>query len=529
MPMDLMLLVARLVLAAVFAVAGIAKLLDQPGARQALTGFGVPTRLAPPLALLLPVVELAVAVALLPLASAWWGAAGAFGLLCLFLAAIAISLARGQAPDCHCFGQLHSEPAGWSTLLRNAGLAAVAAFVLLAGGDRPGTSLTGWLGGLTGSEQLGLAAVLLAAGVLGAQWWLLLHLLAQNGRLLGRVEQLEAGADVEPAGRRGAPEPVVQPRGLPVGSPAPGFSLSGLYGETMTLDALRAAGKPVFLLFTDPKCGPCTALLPDLARWQREHAGRLTIVPVSVGDAEANRQKASAHGIATTLLQQGREISDAYQAQGTPAAVLVRPDGTIGSPPGFGAPAILRLLDATLAGLEETPGPAAKATAPTANGARLAENGAALPSRQPQPAQAALAPMATRGRPAPDFTLPDLDGEHVGLSSYRGSETLMLFWNPGCGFCQRMLDDLKAWEAELPESAPALLVISTGGVETNREMGLRSTIVLDQGFQVGRRFGASGTPSAVLIDREGKIASSVAVGAPAVLELAGRRPSPTTM
>ena len=56
-----------------------------------------------------------------------------------------------------------------------------------------------------------------------------------------------------------------------------------------------------------------------------------------------------------------------------------------------------------------------------------------------------------------------------------------------------------------------------------------STVVLDQSFQIGRRFGASGTPSAVLIDREGQIASSVAVGAPAVFELAGRRPSPTTM
>ena len=36
----------------------------------------------------------------------------------------------------------------------------------------------------------------------------------------------------------------------------------------------------------------------------------------------------------------------------------------------------------------------------------------------------------------------------------------------------------------------------------------------------GRAFGANGTPSAVLIDGEGKIASEVAVGAPSILELA---------
>jgi hypothetical protein len=43
---------------------------------------------------------------------------------------------------------------------------------------------------------------------------------------------------------------------------------------------------------------------------------------------------------------------------------------------------------------------------------------------------------------------------------------------------------------------------------------------LDQQFATGRAFGASGTPSTVLIDAEGKVASEVAVGAPAVMELA---------
>jgi len=46
-------------------------------------------------------------------------------------------------------------------------------------------------------------------------------------------------------------------------------------------------------------------------------------------------------------------------------------------------------------------------------------------------------------------------------------------------------------------------------------------VVLDQHFAVGRAFGANGTPSAVLVDEEGKVASEVAVGAQAVLELAG--------
>jgi thiol-disulfide isomerase/thioredoxin len=102
-----------------------------------------------------------------------------------------------------------------------------------------------------------------------------------------------------------------------------------------------------------------------------------------------------------------------------------------------------------------------------------------------------------------------------------GSETLVLFWNPGCGFCQQMLPDLKEWEMQAPKDAPRLVVVSAGSEEANREMGLTSPVLLDQSFATGRAFGASGTPSAVLVDAQGKVASEVAVGAPGVLELAG--------
>ncbi len=51
-------------------------------------------------------------------------------LLSVFVVGITYNLARGRNPECHCFGQLHSAPAGWKTLARNGVLAAVAGFVL---------------------------------------------------------------------------------------------------------------------------------------------------------------------------------------------------------------------------------------------------------------------------------------------------------------------------------------------------------------------------------------------------------------
>ena len=83
-----------------------------------------------------------------------------------------------------------------------------------------------------------------------------------------------------------------------------------------------------------------------------------------------------------------------------------------------------------------------------------------------------------------------------------------------------MLDELKAWEASPLKGAPRLLVVSTGDGEANRALGLRSTILLDETFATGHAFGARGTPSAVLLDPEGRIASPVVAGQSAVLDLA---------
>lgn len=58
--MDSFLLVARLLLALVFALTGAAKLADRAGSRQAIVDFGLPAGLASPLGVLLPLCELAV-------------------------------------------------------------------------------------------------------------------------------------------------------------------------------------------------------------------------------------------------------------------------------------------------------------------------------------------------------------------------------------------------------------------------------------------------------------------------------------
>ena len=124
------LLLSRFLLAAVFAVAGVAKLADRTAFRKTLGDFGVPDALAPPFAWLLPIAELIFAAALFPVATAVWGAAGMLAMLVAFCVAISVNLALGRRPDCRCFGQVHSTPIGWTTLARNALLSAIAVFVI---------------------------------------------------------------------------------------------------------------------------------------------------------------------------------------------------------------------------------------------------------------------------------------------------------------------------------------------------------------------------------------------------------------
>src|ERR1700674_1163700 len=133
--MSIIVLAARLLLAAVFTVAGIAKLLDLAGSRKSLADFGVPAWLSKPLGVFLPLAELVCAAALIPSASAVWGARGVAALLAIFIAGISINLARGRTPDCHCFGQLSSSPVSWKTLARNVVLLALAGVVVAQGRD----------------------------------------------------------------------------------------------------------------------------------------------------------------------------------------------------------------------------------------------------------------------------------------------------------------------------------------------------------------------------------------------------------
>jgi methylamine dehydrogenase accessory protein MauD len=321
-------LAIRVLLAAVFVTAAVAKTARRRGTPAALRAFGVPSSAAQPVGWLLPAAELVVAVALLPVALARYGALAAATLLAVFTTAVAYQLARGRQPACNCFGQVHSAPIGKSTLLRNAGLLALAVVAAVYGWRQPGPSAVAWLGE---PLQAAIAALALLAAVEAA---VLVALLRRHGHALIRLAGLDEAAPVE--------------AGLPIGAEAPGFDLPDLGGEIVSLATLRERGLPLLLLFSDPACGPCSALLPQVGRWQREHDDELTVVVISNGDVADNHVSASEHGLTLLLRQEAHAVGLAYGANGTPMAVLVDLAGQIASSLAAGRDAIGDLVAGVL-------------------------------------------------------------------------------------------------------------------------------------------------------------------------------------
>ena len=485
---------SRLLLAAVFAAAGVAKLADVTGSRRTLTGFGLPIGLAVPLGVVLPVLELIVAGALIPTTTALYGAAGALTLLVAFTGGITVSLLRGLRPECHCFGQLHSEPVGWRVLARNAVLAALALLVVVAGRDDPGPGVLAWLAPLSAGERLIALGGALGLALMAGQVALLLRIVRQNERLLSSpVIRSGEPATPDPAGSHAARHDRL-PALLPVGSPAPEFALPSMDGPTVTLGTLLAAGKSIVLVFSDPNCAPCGALMPRIAAWRREHGHALEFAIVSRGTVAANRARVQEHGLPHVLLQRDREVALAYGMPGTPSALLVNHDGTIGSGPVSGDVDIGKFV-ATAA-----------AYAPPV--ARSSGDRSQAP---------ALRTAEAPGRLAPDFTLPDLDGRAVSLSRYRGKPAVILFWHPGCGFCKRILDTVQAWDARPEAERAQLLVVAAGSLEDNRALGLNSSVVLDPDLAISRLYGVRGTPSLAFVDEDGRLAGAPVEGGPSVL------------
>lgn len=125
------------------------------------------------------------------------------------------------------------------------------------------------------------------------------------------------------------------------------------------------------------------------------------------------------------------------------------------------------------------------------------------------------AEIAHEGEPAPDFSLPPLDGgAPVSLSSLRGRVVLLNFWATWCVPCESEMPAMERLHRALAGQPFELLAVSVDeraeDVRAFRDrLGLTFPILQTEGGSeakaVAQRWGTFRYPESWLVDREGRV------------------------
>lgn len=129
--------------------------------------------------------------------------------------------------------------------------------------------------------------------------------------------------------------------------------------------------------------------------------------------------------------------------------------------------------------------------------------------------------VAMPGDVAPEFELPDLDGETHKLSDYlhQGNHVVLLWYNPTCRYMVKHFDTFGSMQRihdEFADKGFVWVAINSGSeesgtadIELNREMkserGIEYPILMDTDGTVGTMYRIKSTPCFVVMDEEGVV------------------------
>ena len=111
---------------------------------------------------------------------------------------------------------------------------------------------------------------------------------------------------------------------------------------------------------------------------------------------------------------------------------------------------------------------------------------------------------------APDFTLPQLDGQTLRLSSYRGKVVLLDFWATWCVPCREEIPHFMELQDKYRADGLQIIGVSMDdGPEPVRsffqEFHMNYPVVMGNA-KIGERYGGVlGLPIAFLLDRDGRV------------------------
>lgn len=141
-------------------------------------------------------------------------------------------------------------------------------------------------------------------------------------------------------------------------------------------------------------------------------------------------------------------------------------------------------------------------------GAVLILVSAILPHQDPVFGMAARPPRV--GSPAPEFELPNLEGQPRRLADYRGQVVLLNFWATWCKPCTKEMPAMQAAYDQLKDEGFVVIAINElEDLDRVRahiaEHGHTFPVWMDSDNKVANMYGVVGLPVSVFIDESGRV------------------------
>jgi peroxiredoxin len=120
-----------------------------------------------------------------------------------------------------------------------------------------------------------------------------------------------------------------------------------------------------------------------------------------------------------------------------------------------------------------------------------------------------------RGMPAPNFTLPDLDGKMVSLADHRGQVVLLNIWATWCAPCVAEMPSMEKLHRELKDEKFVILAVSVdeSGADAVRPFMKKHRLsfpaLIDNAGTLKSLYRTTGVPESFIIDKGGNIIEKV--------------------